>query len=127
MNLFVIKNNKPVLLNSRKMIRTADGTGHDYVAVSKWPAVEREAIGVYEGTKATAAGVRIVSREWVWTGTAVAETLVTAPLPPEPTKREKFTRRVNDGDVMLEAVIAGLADMRGESVGDTEMWLQGLL
>ena len=127
MNLFVIKGGKPVLLNSRKMIRVADGAGHDYVAVSNWPAVEREALGVYEGTKATAAGVQIVSREWVWTGTAVVETLVTEPLPPEPTRQERFDQSAGGGNSLTDALIAGLAEVKGITVPEAKVWLRGLL
>jgi len=110
------------------MIVMPDGSKQPHNITSLWSAADLLAAGVYEGAPAAVPdGQRVTAREWTWTGSAVEETITTEALPPEPTKQEKFTRRVNSGDAMLEAIIAGLADMRGESVGDTEMWLQGLL
>jgi hypothetical protein len=128
MHWFTIENNTPVQHRPGKMIVMPDGSKQPHNITSLWSAADLLAVGVYEGVPAAVPdGQRVTAREWTWTGSAVEEAITTEALPPEPTKQEKFTRRVNSGDAMLEAIIAGLADMRGESVGDTEMWLQGLL
>ena len=53
--------------------------------------------------------------------------LTTEPLPPEPTKQERFDNRAANADPMIEAIIAGLAETRAEPVTATKAWLRGLL
>ena len=50
------------------------------------------------------------------------------PPPPPPTDAEKFEEHFRgNGDVMLRAIVGGFAELRGETVKQTTVWLMGKL
>ena len=106
MHCFTIENNTPVQHRPGKMIVMPDG--------SKQPAA------VPEGQRGTA-------RKWTWTGSAVEEAITTEALPPEPTRQERFDQSAGGGNPLTDALIAGLAEVKGVTVPEAKAWLRGLV
>jgi hypothetical protein len=128
MHCFTIENNTPVQHRPGKMIVMPDGSKQPHNITKLWSAADLLAAGVYEGVPATVPdGQRVTAREWTWTGSAVEEVLTTEPLPPEPTRQERFDNRAANADPAIEAIIAGLAELKGLPVAATKAWLRGLL
>jgi hypothetical protein len=124
---FTIKDDLPVEQRPGR-ITLANGNYYPPNIVDLWTPEALLAVGLYKGVKApTPPGQRVTARAWTWTGSAVEEVLTTEPLPAPPTKRERFDSRVASADPVIEAIIAGLADMRSEPVAATKVWLRGLL
>lgn len=125
---FTIKDNAPVEQRPGKMIVLPDGSKQPHNIVQLWEPADLLAVGLYEGVQApTPPGRRVTDRAWTWTGSAVEEVLATEPLPPAPTKQERFDSRASNADPVIEAIIAGLAETRAEPVAATKAWLRGLL
>jgi hypothetical protein len=125
---FIIKDNTPVEQRPGKMIVLPDGSKHPHNIVDLWTPADLLAVGLYEGVKApTSPGRRATGRAWTWTGSAVEEVLTTEPLPAPPTKRERFDSRAANADPVIEAIIAGLAELKGLPVPAAKAWLRRLM
>ena len=128
MHWFTVENNTPVQHRPGKMIVMPDGSKQPHNITVLWSAADLLAAGVYEGAPAAVPdGQRVTAREWTWTGSAVEEVLTTEPLPPEPTRQERFDQSASVGNPLTDALIAGLAEIKGITVPDAKVWLRGLL
>tara|TARA_R110000868_G_scaffold25979_2_gene100679 strand:+ start:1330 stop:1716 length:387 start_codon:yes stop_codon:yes gene_type:complete len=128
MHWFTIKNNVPVQHRPGKMIVMPDGSKQPHSITLLWSAADLLAAGVYEGAPAAVPdGQRVTAREWAWTGSAVEETITTEAMPPEPTRQERFDQSASVGNPLTDALIAGLAEVKGITVPDAKVWLRGLV
>ena len=125
---FTVVNDSLVLHHPGKMIKFPDGRKQPFHVTELWsPAVKAE-WGLHEGVPATIPpGQRAVTRAWAWTGTAVEEVVTTEPLPAPPTRQKRFDQRIDNLDVVTEAIIAGMAELKGLPIPATKAWLKGLL
>lgn len=116
-------------LTPGKWIVGPDGVQHDYVAVTeRWSSAKQAHLSVYAGVPATVPpGQQVRARHWAWTGSVVEERLTTEPLPPKPTKRDYYDATSAAPDALMEAIIAGLAELKGLPVPATKAWLKGML
>ncbi len=128
MHWFTIENDAPVQHRPGKMIIMPDGSKQPHNITSLWSAADLLAAGVYEGAPAAVPdGQRVTAREWTWTGSAVEEAITTEALPPEPTRQERFDQSAGGGNSLTDALIAGLAEVKGITVPEAKEWLRGLL
>tara|TARA_R110000787_G_scaffold84417_1_gene181010 strand:- start:603 stop:989 length:387 start_codon:yes stop_codon:yes gene_type:complete len=128
MHWFTVENNTPVQHLPGTMIVMPDGSKQPHNITLLWSAADLLAAGVYEGAPAAVPdGQRVTAREWTWTGSAVEEVITTEALPPEPTRQERFDNRAANADPVTEAIIAGLAEVRGVTVPEAKAWLRGLV
>jgi hypothetical protein len=96
--------------------------------VQLWSAADLLAAGVHEGAPAAVPdGQRVTAREWTWTGSAVEEVITTEALSPEPTRQERFDQAASVGNPLTDALIAGLAEVKGVTVPEAKAWLRGLV
>jgi hypothetical protein len=125
---FTIKDNAPVEQRPGKMLVLPDGSKQPYNIVQLWSAADLLAAGVYKGVPAAVPdGQRVTAREWTWTGSAVEEVITTEALSPEPTRQERFDQSASVGNPLTDALIAGLAEVKGVTVPEAKAWLRGLV
>ena len=124
---YIIRNGQPEPLQPRRSILVADGTLKPWQATELWSAEDLAALDIYEEQPAAVpANVEVLTRTPVWTGSEVRETVTTRPRPAPPTSRKRFDDRAA-GDPVTDAIIAGLAELKGVPVPAARAWLRGLI
>jgi hypothetical protein len=129
-DFYTIKNGQPVKIPAGNEAIQYEKEGELWnlpkQALELWSEASLEAVGVYTVTPASPPANRVItSRNVSWNGSKVLESVVTAPKPLAPTKREQMRARTSQPEI--EGIIALLADMRGETVSQTLNAIEDLL